>query len=53
MLVAGPNMALLQQHQGHAAAQTKKQEQSTVQSLRGNFAKRSAAASQQRIDQDR
>ncbi|HZA08401.1 MAG TPA: hypothetical protein VE619_11915 [Nitrososphaeraceae archaeon] len=24
MLVAGPNMALLKQHQGHAAPQTKK-----------------------------
>jgi hypothetical protein len=54
MVVAGPNLALLQQHQGHAASQTKKQEQSTIQSLRGNFAKRSitAAASQQHLDQE-
>jgi hypothetical protein len=43
MLVAGPNMALLQQHQGYAAPQTKKQEQNTIQGLRGNLAKRSAS----------
>jgi glucose uptake protein GlcU len=29
MLVAGPNLALLKQHQGYAASQTKKQEQNT------------------------
>jgi hypothetical protein len=47
MLVAGPNMALLQQHQVHAAPQTKKQEQSTIEGLHGNdFAKRSAAGQQ-------
>jgi hypothetical protein len=38
MLVAGPNMALLQQHQGFTAPQTKKQEQNTIQNLHGNFA---------------
>jgi hypothetical protein len=47
MLVAGPNMALLQQHQVHAAPQIKKQEQSTIEGLHGNdFAKRSAAGQQ-------
>jgi hypothetical protein len=44
MLVAGPNMALLEQHQVHAASQTKKQEQGTIPSLRGNLAKRSTAS---------
>jgi type IV secretory pathway VirB2 component (pilin) len=41
MLVAGPNMALLKQHQGHAAVASpaKQQKQKTVQSLRGNFAR--------------
>jgi hypothetical protein len=53
MLVAGPNMVLLQQHQGYAAPQIKKQEQNTIQSLRGNLAtKRGAAASQQHLDQE-
>jgi hypothetical protein len=51
MLVAGPNMALLQQHQVHAASQTKQQEQNTIQGLHGNFAKRDTTASQ-RIDQE-
>ena len=49
MLVAGTNLGTLQQHQGYAASQTKKQEQSIVQSLRGNFAKRSVS---QHIDQE-
>jgi Na+-transporting NADH:ubiquinone oxidoreductase subunit NqrC len=44
MVVAGVSLAsLLKQHQVHAAAQTKQQEQNTVQGLRGNFAKRSAS----------
>jgi hypothetical protein len=49
MLVAGTSLITLQQHKGYAASHTKKQEQSTVQSLRGNFAKRSAS---QHIDQE-
>jgi hypothetical protein len=49
MLVAGTSLVTLQQHKGYAASQTKKEEQSTVQSLRGNFAKRSAS---QHIDQE-
>jgi hypothetical protein len=44
MLVAGPNMALLQQHQGYAAPQTKKQEQSIIQNLHGNFAEERKSA---------
>jgi hypothetical protein len=50
MLVAGPNMALLQQRQGYAAPQTKKQEQNTIQGLRGNLATKRAAG--QHADQE-
>jgi hypothetical protein len=48
MVVAGASLSsvLLQQQKGFAAPQTKKQEQNTIQNLHGNFAKRSAAASQ-------
>jgi hypothetical protein len=52
MLVAEPNMALIKQHQGYAASQTKQQEQSIIQSLRGNFGKRDTTASQQHSDQE-
>jgi hypothetical protein len=52
MLIAGPNMALLKQHQGHAASQTKQQEQNTIQNLHGNFAKRSADEQHKDIDQE-
>jgi hypothetical protein len=49
-LVAGLNLASLQQHQGYATSQTKKQEQNTIQNLHGNFAKRSVS---QHIDQEK
>jgi hypothetical protein len=55
MLVAGPNLALLKQHQGYAAvaSQAKQQEQKTIQGLRGNLDKRSTVASQQQhLDQE-
>ncbi|MBV9176183.1 MAG: hypothetical protein JO297_04020, partial [Nitrososphaeraceae archaeon] len=44
MIVAGVSLASQQQQRGYAAPQTKKQEQSTIQSLRGNLAKRSTTA---------
>jgi hypothetical protein len=49
MLAAGTSLITLQQHKGYAASQTKKQEQSTVQSLRSSLAKRSVS---QHIDQE-
>ena len=49
MLVAGTSLVTLQQHKGYATSQTKKQEQNTIQGLRGNFAKR---RSSQHIDQE-
>jgi hypothetical protein len=51
MVVAGASLSsLLKQQSGYAAPQTKKQEQSTIESLRGNLAKRSAAG--QHSDQE-
>lgn len=51
MLVTGPTLAIFQQ--AHAATKTKKQEQNTIQGLRGNLPIRTAAASQQQhIDQE-
>jgi hypothetical protein len=40
LVVAGVSLdSLLKQHQGYAAPPTKKQEQSTIQNLHGNFAR--------------
>jgi hypothetical protein len=49
MVVAGASLTAIQQQKGFAAPQTKKQEQNTIQSLRGNFEKR---GSSQHIDQE-
>jgi hypothetical protein len=53
MVVAGASLSsvLLKQQKGYAAPQTKKQEQNTIQGLRGNLAKKSTSASQH-LDQE-